>query len=401
MAKALVVYSGGLDTTVCIALLREQGYTDIVAVTVDVGQPEADLIQARERAEALGATHVLIDAKDEFARDYCFPALQANAGYQGYPLSTAIARPLIAKKAAEEALRLGDVQAIVHGCTGKGNDQFRIEHGLRALAPKIPILAPVRERNLTRQWELEYAERQKLPIGQSREKIWSIDENLWGRSIEGGRLEDPALAPPEEIFQWTSAPEDAPDEPRVVEIEFAGGVPVAIDNRTMEPRQIITEANRIAGLHAVGRIDMMEDRLIGLKARENYECPGATLLIRAHAELEALVCTRIERRFKLAVDAQWAELAYAGLWHDPLKDDLEAFIGAVQRRVTGFVRLVLYKGSLRVTGRRSPWALYRASLVSFDDADELPQSAMTGMVRAHGLEATLYREVERESSSEV
>jgi argininosuccinate synthase len=396
MAKALVVYSGGLDTTVCISLVREQGYTDIVAVTVDVGQPEADLVQARERAEALGATHVLIDAKDEFARDYCLPALQANASYQGYPLSTAIARPLIARKAAEEALRLGDVQAIVHGCTGKGNDQFRIEHGLRSIAPEIPILAPVRERNLTREWELEYAERQNLPVGQSREKIWSIDENLWGRSIEGGRLEDPALAPPEEIFQWTSAPEDAPDEPRVVEIEFAGGVPVAIDNRPMEPRQIIAEANRIAGLHAVGRIDMMEDRLIGLKARENYECPGATLLIRAHAELEALVCTRAERRFKAAVDAQWTELAYAGLWHDPLKEDLEAFIGAVQRRVTGFVRLVLYKGSMRVSGRRSPCALYRERLASFDDAEELPQSAMTGMVRVHGLEAMLYREVERE-----
>jgi argininosuccinate synthase len=396
MAKALVVYSGGLDTTVCIAVVREQGYADIVAVTVDVGQPAADLFQARERAEALGATHVLIDGKDEFARDYCFPALQANASYQGYPLSTAIARPLIAKKAAEEALRLGDVDAIVHGCTGKGNDQFRIEHGLRAVAPEIPILAPIRERDLTREWELEYAERQNLPVGQSREKIWSIDENLWGRSIEGGRLEDPALAPPEEIFQWTSAPEDAPDEPRVVEIEFAGGVPVAIDNRPMEPRQIIAEANRIAGLHGVGRIDMMEDRLIGLKARENYECPGATLLIRAHAELEALVCTRAERRFKATVDAQWAELAYAGLWHDPLKDDLEAFIGAVQRRVTGFVRLVLYKGGLRVTGRRSPWALYREGLASFDDAEQLPQSAMPGMVRVHGLETMLYREVERE-----
>jgi len=396
MAKALVVYSGGLDTTVCIALLREQGYTDVVAVTVDVGQPEADLVRARERAEALGATHVLIDANDEFARDYCFPALQANASYQGYPLSTAIARPLIARKAAEEALRLGDVDALVHGCTGKGNDQFRIEHGLRAVAPNTPILAPIRERDLTRQWELEYAERHGLPIGQTREKVWSIDENLWGRSIEGGRLEDPALAPPEEIFEWTSAPEDAPDEPRVVEIEFVEGAPVAIDNRPMEPRQIIAEANRIAGLHGVGRIDMMEDRLIGLKARENYECPGATLLIRAHADLEALVCTRAERRFKSAVDAQWAELAYAGLWHDPLKRDLEAFIGAVQRRVTGFVRLVLYKGSLRVTGRRSPWALYREDLASFDDAQALPQSAMTGMVRAHGLEAMMYQEVERE-----
>ncbi|MCW5943949.1 MAG: argininosuccinate synthase [Fimbriimonadaceae bacterium] len=390
MNRALIIYSGGLDTTVCIPLMREAGFDAISTVTIDVGQPAEDIAQATERARILGTDHHVVDAKAEFARDYCFPAIHANADYFGYPLSTSIARPLIAKAAAEKAREIGGVAAFVHGCTGKGNDQFRIEYGLRMFAPEIPILAPVRERNLTRTWEIDYAERVGAPIGQSKDKIWSIDENLWGRSIEGGRLEDPSYAPPEEIFQWTASLEDAPSTPQVVEFEFEDGNPVAIDGTRYSPLDLLTVANRLAGRHGVGRIDIMEDRMIGLKVRENYECPGATLLLAAHKALEALVTTHAERAFKQHVDAQWAEMAYRGLWWEPFTGDLNAFIGSVQRRVTGKVRVRLFKSSLQIVGRESPWALYSEAAASFDDSETLEQSQMTGMVRTHGMESILF-----------
>lgn len=397
MKTALVVYSGGLDTTVCVPLMREEGFERIVTVTIDVGQPASDVALASERAAILKTEHHVVDAKREFAEAYCLPAIHANADYFGYPLSTAIARPLIAKKAAEVGLR-ENADVFVHGCTGKGNDQFRIELGLRMFAPQIPIVAPVRERNLTRSWEIEYAERVGAPIGQSKEKIWSIDENLWGRSIEGGRLEDPNYEPPEEIFQWTCSLDQAPDEPEYVEIGFERGTPVSVENRNHAPLEIIAAANQIAGRHAVGRIDIMEERLIGLKVRENYECPGATLLLAAHRALEAMVVTHEERRFKALVDQQWAELAYRGLWWDPLMEDLNAFIGSVQRRVTGAVRLRLFKGGWQVVGRTSPHALYSEAAASFDEEGGLDQSAMTGMVRAHGMETLLYARAARPSS---
>ncbi|KAA0240329.1 MAG: argininosuccinate synthase [Armatimonadetes bacterium] len=390
MKKALVIYSGGLDTTVCVPLLREEGYDSISTVTVDVGQPAEDIEQATERAAILGTDHHVADVKEEFAREYCMRALAANADYFGYPLSTAIARPLIARTAAELALQIGDVDAFVHGCTGKGNDQFRIEFGLRAFAPDIPIRAPVRERNLTRSWEIEYAERVGAPIGQSKQKIWSIDENLWGRSIEGGRLEDPSYAPPEEIFQWTASLESALPGPETIEIEFVEGVPIRTGAIAGSPLEVILESNRVAGAHGVGRIDIMEDRLIGLKVRENYECPGAALLIAAHRALESLVMTHEERSFKALVDQRWAELAYRGLWWDPLMEDLNAFLSSVQRRVTGAVRVRLFKGSLQVVSRSSPWALYSEAAASFDDTAELEQSLMTGMVQTHGMESLLY-----------
>lgn len=393
MKKALIIYSGGLDTTICIPLMREEGFEEIHTVTIDVGQPEADLLTAAERAAHLGARHTCIDAKALFARDYCSPAIRANADYFGYPLSTAIARPLIARCAAERALEIGGVDAFVHGCTGKGNDQFRIEYGLRRFAPDIPVLAPIRERNLTRSWEIEYAERTGTPIGQSKDKIWSIDENLWGRSVEGGRLEDPSYEPPEEIFEWTRSLAGAPDQPEIVEIRFQEGVPVRISEAGGSPLDVILEANRIAGRHGVGRIDIMEDRMIGLKVRENYECPGATLLIAAHRALEALVTTSRERAFKAEVDRRWAELAYQGLWWEPLMNGLNAFIDSVSGRVTGKVRLRLYRGSLQVIGRESPNALYSEAAASFDD-QSLDQSQMTGMVRTHGMESLLYARLE-------
>ncbi len=391
---ALIIYSGGLDTTVCIPLMREQGFDRISTVTVDVGQPEADIVQASERARVLGTEHHVSDVKARFASEFCIPALKANADYFGYPLSTAIARPLIAKEAAELGKRL-NADAFVHGCTGKGNDQFRIEFGLRVFAPEIPVLAPVREMNLTRSWEIEYAEKVGAPIGQSKDKIWSIDENLWGRSIEGGRLEEPDYEPPEEIFQWTRSLDDAPNAPETVAIRFDRGCPVEIEaasrsSKGGSPLEIVRAANDLAGLHGIGRIDIMEDRMIGLKVRENYECPGAVLLIAAHRALEALVTTHAERGFKAQVDAQWAELAYKGLWWDPLMEDLNAFVEQVQQRVTGTVKLRLFKGSLQVVGRTSPWALYSEAAASFDDTAELEQNQMTGMVNTHGMESLLY-----------
>ena len=406
MKTAIVIYSGGLDTTVCIPVLREEGYENIHTVCIDVGQPAEDIAQAEHRAAVLGTCHTTIDAKQEFAEEYCLAAIKMNADYFGYPLSTSIARPLIAKKAAEAGLEiaaagsgvspenLGETPkpppVFVHGCTGKGNDQFRIEFGLRLHAPGIPIKAPIRERNWTRTAEIEYAEKVGAPIGQSKDKIWSIDENLWGRSIEGGRLEEPDFAPPEHIFQWTASAVDAPDAPQVVTIQFESGKPVAIDGPAMDAMEVIQLANQIAGTHGVGRIDMMEDRMIGMKVRENYECPGATLLIRAHKDLEGLVCTGAERKFKALVDQQWADLVYQGLWGDPLFEDLTAFSDNIQKRVTGEVTLRLYKSSLTVVSRKSPYALYSEAIASFDDSEVFGQSEMAGMVKAHGLSSLLY-----------
>lgn len=390
--KALVVYSGGLDTTVCIPVIRDEGFKEVHTVTVDVGQPSSDIQSASARASQLGTKHHAVDAKAEFASDYCLQAIAFNADYFGYPLSTAIARPLIAKKASEVARAHGPFDAIVHGCTGKGNDQFRIEFGLRLHAPGVPIRAPVREKNWTRSEEIAYAEKVGIPITQSKAKIWSIDENLWGRSIEGGKLEDPNYEPPEEIFEWTRSPHDSPDDPAVIEIGFERGCPTAMNGQKLPSLDLILRANQLAGDHGVGRIDIMEDRMIGLKVRENYECPGAVLLITAHQALEALVCAPHERRFKALVDSEWANLVYQGLWGDSLFEDLTAFSDCVQSRVTGTVRLKLYKGSVTVTGRSSPYALYSESAASFDDS-EFDQSSMEGMVRSHGMASLLYARI--------
>jgi len=379
-------------------MMRERGFDSISTVTIDVGQPQDDIDLAAERAKTLGTNHYVVDAKEEFAREFCGPAIGFNADYFGYPLSTSIARPLIAQKAAEMAKKLGGIDAFVHGCTGKGNDQFRIEFGLRRFMPEVQIIAPIREGNLTRSWEIEYAEKVGAPIGISKEKIWSIDENLWGRSIEGGRLEEVNYSPPEEIFQWTKSLNSSRDKPSEVEIHFVKGIPVkVIDNGATiagNPLKIILACNEIAGDCGVGRIDIMEDRMIGLKVRENYECPGAVLLIAAHKALEALVTTHAERAFKAQVDAAWADLAYKGLWWEPLMEGLTAFSNSVQRRVTGSVRLKLYKSSLQVMGRNSEHALYSETAASFDDSEVLQQSSMAGMVAVHGLESLLYSRLE-------
>jgi argininosuccinate synthase len=394
LSTVVLVYSGGLDTSVCIPMMREDyGFDRVVTATIDVGQPANDVKVAAEKAKLLGTEHYTIDAKDEFAREYVFPAIKANGDYQGYPLSTAIARPLISLKAVEVAKKL-NADAFCHGCTGKGNDQFRIEYVMMALAPNVRIIAPMREKNLTRVEEIEYAKQKNVPIAQSIEKIWSVDENMWGRSIEGGRLEEPDYFPPEEIYEWTVNPVDAPNKPEEIAIGFENGVPVSLNGQTMPPVDLIFQVKDIAGRNGVGRIDIMEDRMLGLKVRENYECPAAVTLIIAHKALEALVCTKEELKFKSLVDRQWGELAYQGLWFDPLKEDLEAFINKIQERVTGVVYMKMFKGSATVVGRSSKFALYSADLASFD-SKTFVQSEMTGAVKVHGMQSRMYWQLKK------
>ena len=398
MRTVVLVYSGGLDTSLCIPLMRrEYQFDHVVTVTVDIGQPVEDIRQAEQKAQTMGTEHYTVDAKEEFVRDYIFPAIRANGDYEGYPLSTAIARPLIAAKAVEVAQKVG-AAAYGHGCTGKGNDQFRLEYIMRTLTPNLQIVAPMREGRLlpdgkrepwARSEEIQYCREYGVPISQTVEKIWSIDENLWGRSIEGGRLEEPDFMPPEEIFQWTRNPADAPNEPQLLKIGFKKGVPISLDGREMAPLDLIKSLHQIAGLHGVGRVDVMEDRMLGLKVRENYECPAAVVLLAAHRALEALVCTREELRFKALVDRQWGELAYHGLWLDPLKEDLEAFINHIQARVTGTVTMRLFKGGASVAGRASDWALYNEDLASFD-SKTFDQSESIGNVKTHGMQSRMY-----------
>ncbi|MBK7843756.1 MAG: argininosuccinate synthase [Bdellovibrionales bacterium] len=395
MSKTVVlVYSGGLDTSICIPLMREEyGYERIVTVTVDVGQPQSDLDQAQDKAKALGTEHYTVDAKEEFAKDYCFKALQANGDYQGYPMSTSIARPVIGAKAAEIARQL-NATSFAHGCTGKGNDQFRIEFAIRAMIPEAVIHAPIRERNMTRSWEIDYAKKRNIPIQQSLDKIWSIDENLWGRSIEGGRLEEPNFVPPEEIYQWTLSPEKALSVPESITLKFEKGVPVEFNGKSLSPAQMVVQLNRLAGAHGIGRIDIMEDRMLGLKVRENYECPAATILLKAHRALENLVLTREEIRFKSLVDQEWSRMAYEGLWWDPLKENLEAFIDQTQLRVNGLVQLKLFKGVAQVIGRESKWALYNEDLASFDSST-FDQNESTGQVKNFGMQSRMYYQLKR------
>jgi argininosuccinate synthase len=390
--KVLLVYSGGLDTSVCIPLMREEyGYKEVITVTVDVGQEKSDVAQAEGKAKILKTTHFTVDAKEEFVEKFCWPSVQANGDYQGYPMSTSIARPLIAAKAVEVAKKLG-VTSFAHGCTGKGNDQYRIEFGIRSLMPEATIHAPVRERNMTRSWEIDYAQKKNIPVQQSIAKIWSIDENLWGRSIEGGRLEEPDFAPPEEIFQWTKSQDTAAATPDNVTIRFKNGVPVAINDKAASPAALVMRMNELAGRHGIGRVDIMEDRMMGLKVRENYECPGSTVFLKAHKALENLVLTRDEIRFKSLVDQEWSKLAYEGLWWDPYKEDLEAFIQSTQKRVTGDVNLRLYKGQVTVTGRKSNWALYSEELASFDTTT-FDQRESTGTVKNFGMQARMYHQL--------
>jgi argininosuccinate synthase len=389
MKKVVLAYSGGLDTSVCIPLLKENYDCDYaITVTVDVGQPEKEIKQAEKKAEQISDKHYTIDAKDEFVRDYIFPLIKANGSYEGYVLGTSIARPLIAKKVVDIALK-ENAQALAHGCTGKGNDQLRFEAVFRST--DLDVIAPMRDMNLTREWEIDYAKKHGIPVSATKSKPWSVDENIWSRSIEGGRLEEPDFVPPEEIFEWTVSPENAP-EAEVIDIGFEAGVPVSLNGDPMDGVPLIQELNRIGGSHGVGRTDMIEDRVLGLKARENYEHPAATIVLTTHKDLEKLVLTRDELRFKSNVDEVWSELAYKGLVDEPLYSDLNAFIDNTQQRVTGSVKVRLYKGSAKVIARSSPYALYSADLSSFD-SKTIDQKDAEGFCKYHGFQARMFRKI--------
>ena len=351
MEKVVLAFSGGLDTTVCVKLLEEEYNYEVVTACVDVGQPAEELQKSQNSADKINTgKHYIIDAKDEFANEYIARGIKANAEYEGYPLSTALARPLIAMKIIEIAEKEG-ATAIAHGCTGKGNDQFRFEAIIRSMSD-FKIIAPIREMNLTRTEEVAYAKEHGLNL--SYDKIYSIDENLWGRAIEGDVLEDPANEPPEEIYEWTKSAEDAKDTPTKVSIEFEEGVPVAINGEMMGLVDLINKANEIAGENGVGRVDIIENRMIGLKSRETYEVPGAKLLIAAHKALEQLVLTVDELRFAEYMSTLYADLVYEALWQEPLREDLDQAFDHMQRRVSGEVVMKLFKGSIQPLSRKSP-----------------------------------------------
>jgi len=388
--KVALAYSGGLDTSVMVKWLQEKYEAEVYTVTLDVGQGE-DLEAIAERARRLGvADHFSIDAKREFVEGYVFPAIKANALYEGkYPVSTALSRPLIARKLVEVAERVG-ADAVAHGCTGKGNDQVRIEVTVRALNPELKVIAPVREWGLTREAEIEYARRHGIPVSERR-SVYSVDQNLWGRSIECGPLEDPAEEPPEEVFEWTVPPERAPEAPTYVALVFEKGVPVELNGERLDGVELISRLNRLAGLNAVGRIDHIEDRLVGIKSREVYECPAAACILEAHRDLEKLVLTRHELAFKELVDREWTWLVYSGLWEDPLREDLESFIESCQSRVEGEVRLKLHRGSLRVVARSSPYSLYEHGLATYTGESRFDQSWSKGFIELWGLQSATAR----------
>jgi argininosuccinate synthase len=393
--KAVLAYSGGLDTSVAVRWIQEKYGVDVVTVTVDVGQG-VDRRSLEEKAKASGASiHYHLDAREEFVRDYAFRALKANALYEGkYPLSTALSRPLIASKLVEVAEKEG-ASIVAHGCSGKGNDQVRFDVSLKALAPNLRIVAPIREWGLTRPQEIEYAERHGIPIPVDLEKPYSVDQNLWGRSIECGMLDDPYMEPPEEVFEWTVAPEKAPDKPAEIEISYENGVPTAVNGMEMDPIGLVSWLNREAGRHGVGRIDHVEDRIVGIKSREVYECPAATVLIEAHRDLEKAVLTRHELGFKAAVEDEWAFLVYSGLWVDPLREALDAFIDSSQRRVEGNVRIKIYKGGLRVVGRSSRRSLYDANLASYGLESSFNQRWSEGFIELWGMPSATARRLIR------
>ena len=395
--KFVLAYSGGLDTSVLIKYLQEKCQAEVITVTVDVGQQE-DLAGAGEKAKKLGAIkHIHIDAKDEFVTDYIFPAIKANALYEGkYPISTSLSRPLIAKKMVEIAEKEG-ATTLVHGCTGRGNDQVRFDVTLGSLAPNKTILAPVRDWGLTRDEEIAYAKTKGIPVSDAAKKF-SIDASVWGRAIECGLLEDASQEPPAEAYEWTVAPEKAPDKAEYVTIQFEAGIPVGVNGKKMKPLELIETLNKTAGKHGVGRIDHIEDRLVGIKSREVYECPAAIIILEAHKDLEKMVMTRHEVLFKQQIDAQWVFLAYAGLWVDPLKDDLDAFINKSQENVTGEVRLKLFKGGLLVVGRSSPMSLYDKNLANYNIKTSFNQSYSKGFIELWGLQTRMHNALKHQAA---
>ncbi|MGD9678677.1 MAG: argininosuccinate synthase [Vulcanibacillus sp.] len=398
--KIVLAYSGGLDTSVAIKWLQESYNYDVIAVAIDVGEGK-DLDFVKNKAIQVGAieSHV-IDAKDMFAEEYILPALMANAMYEGkYPVVSALSRPLIAKLLVDIANKEGAI-AIAHGCTGKGNDQVRFDVSIAALAPDIKIIAPVREWGMSRDEEIEYAEKNGIPIPVQKDKPYSIDQNMWGRACEAGVLEDPWVEPPEEAYELTASIKNAPDEPEEIEITFLEGKPVAINGKAMTLSDMILELNKIAGKHGIGRLDLIENRLVGIKSREVYEIPAAAVLISAHQALEILVQPREITHFKPIIEQKMANMIYEGLWYSPLMDGLLAFVKETQKMVSGDVRLKLFKGHATVVGRKSKNSLYSYKLATYDSSDEFDHKAAVGFIKLWGLQTKTYAEVKRGQENE-
>lgn len=394
--KVVLAYSGGLDTTVAVRWLQEQKNLDVVAVGVDVGQG-GDTDAIRERARAAGATEaILVDARDEFARDFVVPALHANALYQQkYPLVSALSRPLICKQLVDAARSTG-ARYVAHGCTGKGNDQVRFEVSLAALAPEIEVLAPIREWGMSRDQAIEYGLDRGLPITAAPAAPYSIDENLWGRTIECGALENPMVEPPGDIWERTVDPFDAPGEPSYLEIGFEGGVPVTLDGNRLPLADLIRKVEKIAGSYGFGRVDMVEDRVVGIKSREIYEVPGALSLIAAHSDLEELTLDRETLRTKRVLEQRYAQLVYEGLWYSGLREALDAFNLSTAAYVTGTVRLRAEPGAVRIVGRSSDSSLYDLALATYDRDDTFDHKAAEGFVKLWGLPSKIWGRRRRE-----
>ncbi len=398
--KVVLAYSGGLDTSVSIRWLRENYGLEVVALTLDVGN-ERDFTAIKQKALKVGAVKaVVIDVKELFVNHFVFPALTADALYEGqYPLATALSRPLIGKLLVDVA-RDERAVAVAHGCTGKGNDQVRIEVSVNALAPDLKVIAPAREWGMTREETIKYAERYGIPVPVTIASPYSIDENLWGRSIECGVLEDPWVEPPEDAFTWTKSPKEAPNAPDYVEIDFEQGTPVSIDGEKMGGITLIQTLNSRAGNHGVGRIDHLENRLVGIKSREIYEAPAATVLLQAHQALQAMTLAKEQLRFKQKVAMEYADLVYNGLWFTALHEDLAAYIQSSQRHVTGTVRLKLFKGNCSVVGRKSPYSLYSYGLATYDKGDVFDRSAAAGFIHIWGLPVKTQTQVQGTSQLE-
>ena len=397
--KVVLAYSGGLDTSVAIGWMAERTGAEVIALAVDVGQGGEDLDTIKKRALDCGAVAAeVVDAREEFASEYCMPALLANALYMDrYPLVSALSRPLIVKHLARVAKETG-ASLVAHGCTGKGNDQVRFEVGLAALAPDVACTAPVRDSDMTRDKAIAFAAENELPINVTARSPYSIDQNLWGRSCETGHLEDIWEAPHDDVWGYTDDPAAGLPATEIT-ISFAAGLPVALNGEAKTPLQIITELNSLAGAHGIGRIDMVEDRLIGIKSREIYEAPGAITLIAAHSELESVCVERDLARFKRQAEQRWTELVYDGLWFSPLKQALDAFITEASRHVTGDVRVRLQGGRAVVTGRRSPAALYNYDLATYDTGDVFDQSLAKGFVELWGLPTKIAADRDRRLAS--
>jgi argininosuccinate synthase len=392
VARVLLLYSGGLDTSVMLKWIQDEYGAEVVALTVNLGQPGEDYDVVTQKAERLGAVEAhVVDAREEFAHEYVVPAIKANAVYgASYPLFTALGRPLIAKHAVDYARKTG-CDTIAHGCTGKGNDQVRIETTIATLAPELKVIAPVRSWAMGRDEEIAYAREHGIPVkGGTEDAPYSIDDNLWGRSSEGKWIEDLSHAPEDDVFGLVTRPEDAPDEAQVVRLGFEGGVPVSLDGERLDLVELLDRVSELGCRHGVGILDHIEDRIVGLKVRDIYEVPAATIVLLAHAELERLVGTIHQNQFKPELDRKWGYLVYAGLWWEPLRSDLDAYMDRVNEQVTGEIGVRLFKGSARVVTRESPHAVYDASLASFAESGGLfSQTASPGFIELWSLQSRM------------